>query len=67
MMPKTLEELAQMIAKRDGISYEEGLATVRDCAAEMESAFMNGSLDEAEEILKDYLGLELDYLDLFIF
>ena len=66
-MPKTLEELAAMIANRDGISYAEGLAVVRDCAQEMEWAFMNGSLDDAEEILKDYLGLELDYLDLFIF
>jgi hypothetical protein len=24
-------------------------------------------LDEAEDILRDYLGLEPDYLDLFIF
>jgi len=66
-MPRTLEELAKMIAKRDNISYEEALAAVRDCAAEMESAFFSGSLDEAEEILKDFLGLEPDYLDLFIF
>ena len=60
-------ELAQMIAKRDNISYEEGLAAVRDCAAEMEYAFMNGNLNEAEDILRESLGLELDYLDLFIF
>lgn len=66
-MPKTLEELAQMIADRDGISYNEGLAAVRDCAVEMEDAFYNGSLDEAEDILRTSLGLELDYLDLFIF
>ncbi len=66
-MPKTLEELAQMIADRDGISYNEGLAAVRDCAAELEYAFYNGSLDEAEDILRTSLGLELDYLDLFIF
>ena len=66
-MPKTLEELAQMIAKRDNISYNEAMSAVRDCAAEMELAFMDGSLDEAEEILKDTLQLEPDYLDLFIF
>lgn len=66
-MPKTLEELAKMIAKRDGISYTEGLAAVRDCAAEMEEAFMNGNLDEVEDILKCSLSLEPDYLDLFIF
>ena len=66
-MPRTLEELAQMIAKRDSISYEEALAAVRDCAADMEHAFYNGSLDEAEDILRIDLGLELDYMDLFIF
>ena len=65
-MPKTLEELAAMIAERDRISFEEGFAAVRDCAAEMEIAFMNGSLDDAEEALKNCLGLEPDYLDLFI-
>ena len=67
MMPHTLKELAEMIAKRDGISYTEAARVVRDCAEEMEFAFMNGSLNEAEDILRDYLGLELDYLDLFIF
>ena len=66
-MPKTLDELAAMIAKRDGISYEEAMSAVRDCAAEMEFAFMNGRLDEAEDALRYNLGLELDYLDLFIF
>ena len=66
-MPKTLEELASMIAKRDNISFEEAMAVIRDCAADMEQAFYNGSLDEAEDLLKDYLGLEPDYLDLFIF
>ena len=66
-MPKTLEELAKMIAKRDNISYEEGLMAVRDCAAEMETAFYNGSLEEVENILAQDLGLEPDYLDLFIF
>ena len=66
-MPKTLEELAKMIAKRDDISYEEALTIVRDCAADMEHAFYNGNLDEAEDILREELGLEPEFLDLFIF
>lgn len=66
-MPRTLEELATMISERDKISFVDAMSTVRDCAAEMESAFYNGSIDEAEEILKNYLSLEPDYLDLFIF
>jgi len=66
-MPRTIEELAEMIARRDNISYEEALAAVRDTAADMEYAFYNGNLDLAETILREDLGLELDYLDLFIF
>lgn len=66
-MPKTLEELAEMIAKRDNISYDEAFSAVRDCAINMEHAFYNGNLDLAEEILREDLGLEPDYMDLFIF
>lgn len=66
-MPRTLEELATMIAKRDMISYDEAWAAVCDCATDMEHAFYNGSLDEAEDILRMDLGLEPDYMDLFIF
>lgn len=66
-MPKTLEELAQMLMKRDGMTYEEELAAIRDAAAEMEQAFYDGDLNAAEEILREDLGLEPDYLDLFIF
>ena len=66
-MPRTIEELAKMIARRDDISYEEALEAVRDCAAMMEEAFMRGSLIDAEDILRCELGLEPDYLDLFIF
>lgn len=66
-MPRTLEELARMIARRDSISYEEALAVIRDTAADMEYAFYNGNLDLAEDILREDLGLEPDYMDLFIF
>ena len=66
-MPKTIEELAIMLSKRDGISYEEALAAIRDCAIEMESAFYRGDINEVEDLLRMDLGLEPDYLDLFIF
>lgn len=66
-MPKTIEELAIMLAERDGLTFEEELRIIRDAAADMEHAFYNGSLDEAEDILAQDLGLEPDYLDLFIF
>ena len=65
-MPHTLEELAELIAERDNISYVEAITIVRDVAADMEYAFYNGNLYEAEDIFREELGLEPDYLDLFI-
>lgn len=66
-MPKTLEELAVMLAKRDGLTFDEEMRTIKMAAADMEHAFYTGSLDEAEDILRSSLSLEPDYLDLFIF
>ena len=65
-MPQTFDELAKMIATRDGISFEEAMEAINDCRVEMESAFYRGNLFEVEDILADYLGLEPDYLFLFI-
>lgn len=65
-LPQTIEELAQMMSKRDGISVEEELDAIRIAAIDMETAFYNGDLNLAEEILRSDLGLEPDYLFLFI-
>lgn len=65
-MPKTLDELAEMIARRDNISLEEAMAAIRDTAGDLECAFYNGNIDLAEDILRETLQLEPDYLDLFI-
>ena len=66
-MPKTIEELVEMIATRDHISIEEAREAVSVAAIDMETAFYNGDLDLAENILATDLGLEPDYLELFIF
>lgn len=66
-MPSTFEELAELISKRDNITFKEALRSIRDCAAEMEHAFYTGNIDEAEDLLREYLGLEPDFLDIFIF
>lgn len=66
-MPSTFEELAELISKRDNITFKEALRSIRDCAAEMEHAFYTGNIDEAEDLLREYLNLEPEYLDIFIF
>lgn len=66
MIPNTLEELAEILAKRDGISVEEEREAINIARIDMESAFCNGDLDLVENILKNDLSLEPDYLMLFI-
>lgn len=66
-MYANLEELAEMIARRDNISVNEAWSAINYAAAEMEQAFMDGDLMRAEDVLLLELGLEPDYLDLFIY
>ena len=49
---RDLNSLAKMIAKRDGISYNEARSAVADAAAEMQEAFFSGDLNMAEDILR---------------
>lgn len=66
-MPKTLKELARLIAKRDNISLNEAQIIVGETAEEINSAIARGdSYDEVMDILRDFLNLEPDYIDLFI-
>ena len=49
------------------IIMSEAENIVKDCQREIDDVLMHGgSLDTIEEVLKDYLGLEPDYFDLFI-
>lgn len=66
MIPNNIQELAEMMAKRDNLTVEEELNTIKIATLDMETAFYNGDLGMAEDILKDDLGLEPDYLMLFI-
>ena len=65
-MPNNIEELIQLIARRDSISENEAREIVGIAALDMETAFYNGDLGLAEEILAMDLNLEPDYLFLFI-
>ena len=56
-----------MIAKRDNISLNEAHIIVEDTAMEINAAIVRGdSYDEVMDILRDFLNLEPDYIDLFI-
>ena len=66
-MVSSIDELISLITRRDGISHNEAENIVKDCQREIDDAiFHDGSLDLVEDIIADYLGLEPDYLELFI-
>lgn len=59
----SIEKIAQLIASRDNISIEEAYDSVRKCQSELDMIVMGGgSLDDAEECVAFWLGLEPDFL-----
>ena len=62
----TVEDIINLISRRDNISYLEAMNIVNDCMEEMEGAIMRGNWQEAEDILASYLSLEPDYLDILM-
>lgn len=66
-MVNDIAELASLLVKRDGISKNEAYNLIEDCQAEIDDALTYvASYDTVTDIIADYLGLEPDYLDLFI-
>lgn len=68
MEVRNLDELAQLIARRDSISIHEANILVDDCANEINELLTTDecTYDAVADIIADYLGLEPDYVDLFI-
>lgn len=59
----SIEEIIALIARRDGISIEEARDSVRQCQSELDMIVSGGgSLDDAEECVAFWLGLEPDFL-----
>lgn len=60
-------DLVKLIMRRDGVSENEARIMIDETAREINDAIAHGaSYDTVADILADYLGLEPDYLDLFI-
>lgn len=62
----TKNTIANILVRRDGISREEAEDIINNCQWELNNAFASGNIDEAEEILEDWLGLEPEYLEAFL-
>lgn len=62
-----MNKIVSILMTRDGISENEAQNILDDCRSEIEDVLnMGGGYDEVEDIIKYFLGLEMDYLfDLF--
>ena len=62
-----MNKIIEILMRRDGISEIEAYNIVEECIAELRDAFRRGTdLNEYEDIIADYLGLEPDYLEYLI-
>lgn len=62
-----MNKIVSILMTRDGISENEAQNILDDCRSEIEDVLnMGGGYDEVEDIVKYFLGLEMDYLfDIF--
>lgn len=61
------KDLRDMLMKRDHTTRQEAQYMIDEAQQLIDEAFEDGNLFDIEEILSDNLGLEPDYLDLFLF
>lgn len=66
MEVNVVNDIINLISRRDNISYIEAMNVVNDCMEEIEGAVIRGNWQEAEDIVASYLGLEPDYLDILM-
>lgn len=58
-----MNKIVSILMTRDGISENEAQNILDDCRSEIDDVLnMGGGYDEVEDIVKYFLGLEMDYL-----
>ena len=57
------KKLVKLLMHRDGISRNEAENLIDECKEEVQLAIACGHWEKAEDIIKDYLGLEPDYVE----
>lgn len=66
-MAETKEQIVAILMHRDKISRNEAESLVSETALEITDALDMGlGYDEIEQIMRDFLGLEMDYIFAFI-
>ena len=59
-------EIVRILMKRDGLTKQEAIETVKEVREMIQEAVECGDYDEVEDIMYSELGLEMDYIFAFI-
>lgn len=65
-LPTNYHELALLLMRRDNITYEEARDIIRDTEDAIREALDIGDFYAIDDIILDDLGLEPDYVTVFI-
>lgn len=65
-LPTNYHELALLLMRRDNITYEEARDIIRDTEDSIREALDIGDFYAIDDIILDDLGLEPDYVTVFI-
>ena len=57
-----MNRVVKILMERDDMTRKEAESQVNEVQELMEEAISTGNYDEAEDILADELGLEMDYI-----
>lgn len=66
MPVSTVDDIIRLIKQRDNLSLIEARTIVDDCIEELRRTIHHGNITECEDIVRDWLGLEPDYLDILL-
>lgn len=62
-----MKEIAAILMRRDGMSETEAWNLIGECQAEVTWAIENGeSYDYVADVISDYLGLEPEFMEVFL-
>jgi hypothetical protein len=62
------ESVKEILMRRDDLNSEEADALIDECKEAIEEAMSEDcSLEDLEDLIQDYFGLEPDYLDEFLY
>lgn len=66
MPVSTVDDIIRLIKQRDHLSLIEARTIVDDCIEELRRTIHHGNIMECEEIVRDWLGLEPDFLEILL-